>query len=46
LLECAGLSLASYPRHDVEIRGRQGRLAVRAVARANELKVSDLTALS
>ncbi len=46
LLECAGLSLASYPQHDVEIRGRQGRLAVRAVTRANELKVSDLTALS
>jgi adenylate cyclase len=44
LLERAGLSLASHPRHDVEIRGRQGRLAVRAVARANDLKISDLTA--
>jgi hypothetical protein len=44
LLERAGLSLASHPCHDVETRGRQGRLAVRAVARANDLKISDLTA--
>ena len=42
LLERAGLSLASYPRHEVEIRGRQGRLAVRAVAQAIDLRASDV----
>jgi adenylate cyclase len=44
LLERAGLSLASHPCHDVETRGRQGRLAVRAVARANDPKIFDFTA--
>lgn len=37
LLDCAGLALPDAPRHDVEIRGRQGRLMVRALARASEL---------
>jgi len=37
LLDCAGIRLPEAPRHDVEIRGRQGRLAVRTVARAAEL---------
>ena len=41
LLERAGISLAEQPRQDVEIRGSQGRLAVRTVKKA-----SDLTALS
>lgn len=41
LLDTAGISLADAPRHDVEIRGRQGRLAVRAIGRA-----TDLTAMS
>ncbi len=31
LVEHAGLDLGDAPHHDVEIRGRQGRLAVRAV---------------
>jgi adenylate cyclase len=37
LLDRAGIDLAAYERHDVEIRGRQERLAVRAVKRAAEL---------
>jgi adenylate cyclase len=41
LLDRAGIDLAAYERHDVEIRGRQERLAVRAVKRA-----ADLTAMS
>ena len=41
LLDGAGVKLETAPRHDVEIRGRQGRLAVRALTSA-----SDLTAMS
>jgi adenylate cyclase len=41
LLDRAGVDLGDAPRHEVEIRGRQGRLAVRAVAKA-----ADLTAMS
>jgi adenylate cyclase len=41
LADRAGVDLSASPRHEVEIRGRQGRLAVRAVLRA-----SDLTTLS
>jgi adenylate cyclase len=41
LLDRAGADLSAYESHDVEIRGRQGRLTVRAVK-----KVSELTALS
>ncbi len=41
LADRAGVDLSAAPRHEVEIRGRQGRLAVRAVTRA-----SDLTTLS
>jgi adenylate cyclase len=37
LLDRAGVSLADAPRHEVNIRGRQGRMAVRAVARADVL---------
>jgi len=37
LLDRAGVDLGDTPRHDVEIRGRQGRLAVRALARATTL---------
>ncbi|NDH61461.1 MAG: adenylate/guanylate cyclase domain-containing protein [Alphaproteobacteria bacterium] len=37
LLDKAGIDLAAAPQHDVDIRGRQGRLAVRAVTRAAEL---------
>jgi adenylate cyclase len=37
LLERAGTTLPEAPRHEVEIRGRQGRMAVRAVARADVL---------
>ena len=37
LLDKAGIELAAAPQHDVDIRGRQGRLAVRAVMRAAEL---------
>ncbi len=37
LLDRAGVSLADAPGHEVEIRGRQGKLAVRAVARADTL---------
>lgn len=37
LLDKAGIDLAAAPQHDVDIRGRQGRLAVRAVMRAAEL---------
>ena len=35
LLDRAGIDLGAYESHDVEIRGRQGRLAVRAVKRAS-----------
>ena len=41
VLDCAGMNLGTAPRHEVDIRGRQGRLVVRAINRA-----SDLTALS
>ena len=41
LLDRAGTDVPAAARHEVEIRGRQGRLAVRAVPRA-----SDLTSLS
>jgi adenylate cyclase len=37
LLDRAGIALADAPSHEVEIRGRQGKLAVRAVARADTL---------
>ena len=37
VLERAGVELPDYPSHDVEIRGRHERLAVRAVTRAREL---------
>ena len=41
LLDRAGIDLGAYESHDVEIRGRQGRLTVRAVK-----KVAELTAMS
>jgi adenylate cyclase len=41
LLDQAGVDLGAYERHDVEIRGRQGRLTVRAIK-----QVSELTAMS
>ncbi|HYX01266.1 MAG TPA: adenylate/guanylate cyclase domain-containing protein [Reyranella sp.] len=41
LIDRAGVDLAAYPRHEVEIRGRQERLAVRVIQHA-----ADLTALS
>ena len=41
LLDRAGVDLGEAPRHEVEIRGRQGRLSVRAVTKA-----VDLTAMS
>lgn len=41
LLDRAGIDLGAYESHDVEIRGRQGRLTVRAVKR-----VAELTAMS
>ena len=37
LLDRAGVTLPDAARHEVEIRGRQGRLAVRAVTRADIL---------
>ena len=37
LLDRAGVPLADAPSHEVEIRGRQGKLKVRAVARADTL---------
>jgi adenylate cyclase len=37
LLDRAGIDLDAYESHDVEIRGRQGRLSVRAVKRVVEL---------
>ena len=37
LLDRADVDLAAYQSHDVEIRGRQERLAVRAVKNAREL---------
>ena len=37
LLDRAGIPLADAPSHEVEIRGRQGKLKVRAVARADIL---------
>jgi adenylate cyclase len=45
LLDQAGVDLAAYERHEVEIRGRQERLAVRAIKRAVEL-AAELTAMS
>jgi adenylate cyclase len=41
LLDRAGIDLGAHESHDVEIRGRQGRLTVRAVK-----KVAELTAMS
>jgi adenylate cyclase len=41
LLDRAGIDFTAAPRHDVEIRGRQAKLTVRAVTRA-----IDLTSLS
>ncbi len=41
LLDRAGVDLSAAPKHEVDIRGRQGRLAVRAV-----LQARDLTSLS
>src|SRR5918995_4301402 len=41
LVDRAGIDLGAYESHDVEIRGRQGRLTVRAVK-----KVAELTAMS
>jgi len=41
LLDRAGTDLGAHESHDVEIRGRQGRLTVRAVK-----KVAELTAMS
>jgi adenylate cyclase len=41
LLDRAGADLSAAPRHEVDIRGRHGRLAVRAIRQAR-----DLTALS
>jgi adenylate cyclase len=41
LLDRAGIDFGAYESHDVEIRGRQGRLTVRAVK-----KVAELTAMS
>ncbi|MPZ33935.1 MAG: 2Fe-2S iron-sulfur cluster binding domain-containing protein [Rhodospirillales bacterium] len=41
LLDRAGIDLGAHESHDVEIRGRQGRLTVRAVK-----KVVELTAMS
>lgn len=43
LLDRAGIDLGAHASHDVEIRGRQGRLAVRAVKRVADLQ---LTAMS
>jgi len=37
LLDQAGIDFGAYERHEVEIRGRQGRLAVRAVKSAAAL---------
>lgn len=37
LLERAGTSLPDAPRHEVEIRGRQGQLTIRAVSEADSL---------
>jgi adenylate cyclase len=41
LIDHAGIDLGAHERHDVEIRGRQGRLTVQAIKRA-----IDLTAMS
>ncbi|WP_395714081.1 adenylate/guanylate cyclase domain-containing protein [Reyranella sp.] len=45
LVDQAGIDLGAYERHEVEIRGRQGRLAVRAVKHAAEL-TAPLTSMS
>jgi adenylate cyclase len=37
LLDRAGMDQPDAPSHDVEIRGRQGKLAVRAVEKASNL---------
>lgn len=37
LLQLAGIDLADAPRQEVDIRGRQGRLAVRTLKKASEL---------
>jgi adenylate cyclase len=37
LLDIAGVDLSDWERHDVEVRGRQSRMAVRAVTQASRL---------
>jgi adenylate cyclase len=49
LIDRAGLDLQAYESHDVEIRGRQERLTVRAIKRARDLTLqltSELTSMS
>ncbi len=45
LVDQAGVDLDAHERHEVEIRGRQGRLAVRAVRHAADL-TAPLTPMS
>lgn len=40
----AGLDLSAFPRHEIELRGRAGRLAVRVVENAESLPVVSETA--
>jgi len=40
LLDIAGLNLLGWQRHDIEVRGRERGMAVRAVAHANQLPQS------
>ncbi|HJQ60520.1 MAG TPA: adenylate/guanylate cyclase domain-containing protein [Vineibacter sp.] len=40
LLDIGGVDLSEWPRHDVEVRGRQSRMAVRAVSHAGRLPQS------
>ncbi|HKV00236.1 MAG TPA: adenylate/guanylate cyclase domain-containing protein, partial [Vineibacter sp.] len=40
LLDIAGVNLLGWQRHDIEVRGRERRMAVRAVAHANQLPQS------
>ena len=37
----AGLDLSAFPSHEIEIRGKHGMLAVRTVASARELAISE-----
>jgi adenylate cyclase len=37
LVDCAGIDLGEFPRHEIEIRGRQQPLAVRTLVRAREM---------